>query len=472
MKFVNDTFKNPVLMGLIFIFTLLSSACKKDDSARDLGPAPTADDVKFTASPGADNPNVITLTSQSPGFKAMWDLGNGATAEGNTVTASYPLSGDYVIKLTILTDGGYASNTQTVTIAQTNPSMLTDPAFELISGGLDNATGKTWVVDKGQKGHLGVGPIGGTEPEWYQADPNEKEGLGLYDDEMVFNMNALKYSYNNNGTTFANAGNAPGIGGPAGSADPTVAYTPPTNLTWLITENNGTKYLTISNGGFIAYYLGVSQYQILSLTEDEMHLRSLDKAVNGNAWYLRLIRKGYERPVVAPVQKPLQAANLSDDFDLVSNFTWATENITYKRSYDNPNPFPINTSTKVAFYEKWTGGDGQYGNLNVTLPYRFDLAAKNKIRMKVFIPGSNDFTKVKSMVAIKLQNSLLGGNAWTTQIEIAKTITPDQYNKWIQLEFDYSGSADQTLYDKIVVQVGGEGHPEPGIFYIDDFEFK
>ena len=92
--------------------------------------------------------------------------------------------------------------------------------------------------------------------------------------------------------------------------------------------------------------------------------------------------------------------------------------------------------------------------------------------MKVFIPSGNDFTKVKSTVAIKLQNSLLGGNAWQTQIEIVKTILPAQYNTWIQLEFDYSGSSAQTLYDKIVVQLGGEGHPNPGIFYIDDFEFK
>jgi len=90
----------------------------------------------------------------------------------------------------------------------------------------------------------------------------------------------------------------------------------------------------------------------------------------------------------------------------------------------------------------------------------------------VFIPGGNDFTKVAPTVSVKLQNSLLGGNAYTTQIEIVKTITPAQYNTWVQLEFDYSASATQTLYDKIVVQLGGEGHPNPGIFYIDDFEFK
>ncbi|RZJ19423.1 MAG: hypothetical protein EON51_16945 [Acinetobacter sp.] len=106
------------------------------------------------------------------------------------------------------------------------------------------------------------------------------------------------------------------------------------------------------------------------------------------------------------------------------------------------------------------------------MPYRFDLTTKNKIRLKVFLPGGNDFTKVVPTVSIKLQNSLLGGNAWTTQLEVVKTITASQYNSWVQLEFDFGAYSAQTLYDKIVVQLGGEGHPNPGIFYIDDFEFK
>ncbi|QPH38485.1 PKD domain-containing protein [Pedobacter endophyticus] len=456
--------------GFLSLLILLSiSACKKENTDKELGALPTADQVKFTVTPSTTNANVVTLVNESPGFKALWDFGNGGTADGNTVTASYPLAGTYNVKLTIVTDGGSVSSTKAVVIANTNPAMLTDPAFTTLSGGLSNASGFTWVIDQKSAGHLGVGPITSQAPDWYQAAADEKTGLGFYDDEMTFNMNGLKYTYDNKGTTFANASNAPGIGGPAGANDPTVNYTPATNLTWLITETNGVKYLTISGGGFISYYLGVSQYQILSLNENEMWLRCLDKANAGNAWYLKLVKKGYVRPVV---QKPLQAANLSDDFQNTANFTWTTENIDFTRPYDNPAKFPVNTSAKVGYYEKRTGDEGQYGNLNVTLPYRFNLATTNKIRLKVFFPGGNNFTKTPATVSVKLQNSLLGGNAWQTQTEIVKTITPLQYNSWVQLEFDYSGISTQTLYDKIVVQLGGEGHPNPGIFYVDDFEFK
>ncbi|WP_316784004.1 PKD domain-containing protein [Pedobacter frigiditerrae] len=472
MKSLKNTIKTSIWIGLCLMLTILGS-CKKDDAVNELGKAPTTADVQFTVTPTSSNANIVNFKSTGPGFKAIWDFGNGATAEGVDAQASYPLAGTYTVKLTIVTDGGYASSTKTVVIASTNPAMLTDPAFTTLSGGLSNATGKTWVIDQSQQGHLGVGPIGSQFPDWYQAGPDEKTGTGFYDDEMTFNMNALKYTYANNGTTFANASNAPGIGGPTGSNDPTVNYTPATNLTWLVTTVNGIKYITISNNGFISYYLGVSQYQILSLTNDEMWLRCLDKSNAGNAWYLKLIRKGYVRPVVPPVQKPIQAANLTDDFQNTTTFTWTAENMDYVRSYDNPSKFPVNTSAKVGYYEKRTGSDGQqYGNLNVTMPYRFDLTAKNKIRLKVFLPGGNDFTKVSPTVSIKLQNSLLGGNAWTTQLEVVKTITAAQYNSWVQLEFDFGAYSAQTLYDKIVVQLGGEGHVNPGIFYIDDFEFK
>ena len=473
MKKLNNSIRTFAWIGLCSLLTIVSS-CTKDEVKGELGTAPTPDKLAITVTPTPANPNIINFKSLYNGINAHWDFGNGSSANGNDVQSSYPLSGTYTVKLTVLTAGGSVSTTKTVTIAATNTSMLSDEAYGLLSGGLSNPAGKVWVIDQTQAGHLGVGPITGTTPEWYQAGPNEKVGTGFYDDEMTFAMSAtgLKYTYANNGTTFANASNAPGIGGPVGSSDPTVNYTPPTNLTWVISVTGGKKYLNLGNNGFIAYYLGVSQYEILSLSADEMWLRCGDKSNAGNAWYLRLIRKGFVRPVVPPVQKPLQAANVSDDFQSAASVTWTAENIDYVRSYDNPSKFPINTSAKVGYYEKRTGGDGQYGNLNVTMPYRFDLTTKNKIKLKVFFPSGNDFTKVGSTVSVKLQNSLLGGNAWTTQLEVVKTITATQYDKWIQLEFDYSGWSAQNLYDKIVVQLGGEGHVNPGIFYIDDFEFK
>ena len=103
--------------------------------------------------------------------------------------------------------------------------------------------------------------------------------------------------------------------------------------------------------------------------------------------------------------------------------------------------------------------------------------------MKVYIPSYNDYTtdnavagswisnaKLQKKVAVKLQDSSLGNNAWSTQTEVSFTdIATDQ---WISLTFDFSSVSTRLDYDKIVVQFGGEGQAGPGIFFFDDFAFS
>ena len=72
-------------------------------------------------------------------------------------------------------------------------------------------------------------------------------------------------------------------------------------------------------------------------------------------------------------------------------------------------------------------------------------------------------------LAVKLQDSDLEGNACRTQTEIVKADL--EMNRWLELEFDFSGVAERTDYDKIVIQFGAEGHAGPGFFFFDDFSF-
>jgi PKD repeat protein len=454
-------------MALVLSIAFSWMGCKVDDP--DLGPAPTDAQVKFSATPTAANANIVVFKNQSgPVTKTVWDLGNGVTGTGEEITGSYAQAGSYTVKLTVFTSGGYASSTQTINIAVTKPEMFNRPDYNAISGGSANTAGKTWVVDKLASGHLGVGPSTSQTAEWYNAAPNEKATEGFYDDEMVFSLaNNLKYTYINNGSSFANGANAAGIGGATGG-DVTVNYTPPANMSWSISDEGDKKYLTISNNGFIAYYTGVSKYQIISYNEDEMYLRVGDKATPGNAWYIKLIRKGFTRPVVV---KPLRASNIVDKFDGTSTIVWKADGITFKSPYDNPAPQGINTSAKVGFYQRLTGDANQYGNLQTLLDYRLDLSTRHKFKVKVFFPSFNNYTgTLKPQVALKLQNSLAGGNAWQTQTEIVKPITV--FNEWVELEFDFNTIATSTIYDQIVLQLGGEGHQVPGIFYVGSIELQ
>lgn len=464
-----------------FVVAFLLLACEpQTDPKPDIGQQPTAADVTFTFDYDDENENIVHFTNTSEGFKAIWDFGNGTTAVGNTATASYPVKGDYSVKLTILTKSGSAVSTQVVAIAETNPLMLDIPEYNMLTGGVDALDGKTWIVDKETPGHLGVGPNGGATPEWYAAAPFDKNGKNLYDDEMTFKLGGFAYEHVVNEYFYANGNysSLPGAIPENGGGDFFVPWTPQTSG-WSLTNNNdGTYTLTVSNGEFLGYYHGTSTYTVLSLSNDEMHIRAVDP--NGGApcctWYQRLIRKGFTRPVEAPEYK---IEDMNDNFEGSGNVAYTNDSGGSLTSYDNPAPLPINTSSKVGLYTKANGGGAAFANVQINKDYKFDLRVRNKFKLKVFIPSYNDYVTaggevwqsyqtLQKMVSLKLQNSDLGGNAYTTQAEVK--FTDLEMNKWLELEFDFSAFSTREDFDRIVIQLGGEGIYTGGIFFIDDFE--
>jgi hypothetical protein len=471
-----------IINSILWMVSLLVlvSACEEDNP--QLAPTPGQEEVTFTFEYDATNPNIVHFTNTSPiGFKAIWDFGNGLTDIGDNPTAPFPVKGDYNVKLTLLTKGGIVSNTNVVSIENTNPLMLDIPSYNMLTGGSDAPNGKTWVVDKETPGHLGVGPNGGATPEWYAAGPFEKDGRNLYDDEMTFKLSGFAYEHVVNAYFYANAGygSLPGAVQEPGGGDYFVPWTPKPS-TWTLTDNgNGTYKLTVSNTEFIGYYHGATSYTVLSLNENEMHIRAVDP--NGGdpccTWYQRLIRKGYTRPVDPPEYK---IENIEDNFQAPSTITYTDDSgSSLKTFYDNPAPVGINPSSKVAMYIKADGAGAQFGNVQIRLDYKMDIRARNKFRMKVFIPGYNDYSTeggepwqsyntLQKMASMKLQNRELGGNAWTTQAEIKfNNLDTD---KWIELEFDFSGVSERTDFDQIVIQMGGEAIHTGGIFFIDDLK--
>ena len=61
------------------------------------------------------------------------------------------------------------------------------PETELLEK-LHGETSRTWRIKSEQAGHFGLGPVGGTVPsEFFGVAPEEKTGVGMYDDRYVFN---------------------------------------------------------------------------------------------------------------------------------------------------------------------------------------------------------------------------------------------------------------------------------------------
>lgn len=466
-----------LIYNILWILSIqvLLLACKEDEA--ELASVPTEADAAFTFTPTNENDNILNFTASSSAFLKKWDFGNGTTAQGDNVKGTFPVKGTYNVTLTVYTAGGSISHTQTVDIAETDPTLLDIPVYNLLTGGNSKPEGKSWVVDKVTAGHLGLGPVETSTPDWYKAGANEKDGAGLYDDIYTFKLAAFSYTQTTNGDVFINTQQASNFPGSySNKGDYTAPFTAPTGLTWSVSETNGKQYLNISTGGFIGYYTGVNTYEILTLEENLLWLRFTDAANSAFAWYLRLVPEGYTEPVDPPEYK---IEDIYQNFDGQGNFTFVNDGQGTIVSYDNPAPVPINQSAKVGKYTKANGQAGEYANVQIPLAYKMDIRNRHVFRLKVFIPSYNDYTTtggeswqsyntLQKQVSVKLQNSELGGNAYTTQAEVIQKNL--QTDKWLELTFDFSAYATREDFDKVVVQIGGEAIFTGGIFFLDDFE--
>jgi len=476
MKAIN---KIQWILPVLLIIGLGLGACEPQVSSDpDMDDPPRSENVTFEMTPDADNPNIIEFVNTSESFKAMWDFGNGTKAEGDVVTGEFPLKGDYTVTLTIFTESGQAQNSTVINIEETNPIMLDDPDLNLLTGGVDQLDGKTWVIDSTQVAHMGVGPPEGDWPEWWSAPPLDKSNTGLYTDEYTFTLDGLEFDMETNGFVFINGAYGDDFEGAyqndATGDDYMAKWTSPENLTFnFIKEDDGRMFITVSDPGWIGFYAGTREYEIQEISENHLALRFEDP--NGLAWYHTLIPKGYEPPVE---EIPYESEELFDNFDEDGNVTWITDEVTgFNENYDNPAPVGANVSDKVARYTK---GEGISDNVFINLDYKMDLNVHNKVRLKAYFPSYNDYetedpnaeawapsASLAQQIEVKLHDSQ-NSAPWETQATVIQPI--DQTDTWVELEFDFSGWSNEEIYDRIVVQIGGEGHGMPGIFFIDDFQ--
>jgi PKD repeat protein len=168
-----------------------------------------------------------------------------------------------------------------------------------------------------------------------------------------------------------------------------------------------------------------------------------------------------------PLYKPLLALDVQDNFEddgyaTIDQWFFQDPDLVPLNIVDDP----VNPANHVADYNR--SGSFEWTNAQFILDHRMDLSERNQFQMKVFFPSTDNYAgSLTDSAAVKLQNSLLGEFAYTTQTEIVLPV--GQHDQWITLQFDFSDIADSVNYDQVVVQFGGEGHFEPGQFYFDDF---
>jgi len=288
---------------LVVLLTVFIS-CDGDEIDIPVTITPTNLSISSVAS--SDNSGSVTFTATATGANYYhFDFGDGTTALSTTgvITKVYTMAGDNTYTATITASGGEGKDvSETV---QVNVSIdFSDPeTVALLTG--DGS--KTWFLAASQPGHLGLGParegIDGDwwYPKWYSAQAFEKCGEEISDcfcdDELTFSVNssgAIAYELDNKGQTFFNVAHKAVAGG---AEDEDACYDFDTSgskavglsqVSGNVPEGETTGIqMNFSDGGFMSYYVGSSAYEILSISEDLLYVRTYDTENADLAWYLR-----------------------------------------------------------------------------------------------------------------------------------------------------------------------------------------
>ena len=161
---------------------------------------------------------------------------------------------------------------------------------DLLAG--TDPAGKVWVMDADTKGHLGCGPDAGNPAGWWSANPYEKEGFGMYDNELTFKPDGT-YAFNPgaDGLIYVNK-DVTALGGPAGE-DFTLAWE-----SQEVTYTFDGETITLPKGATVGYIPNDGTYNnpvfiVTNLTESSL---TLVASIEGISWQFIFRARDYVAP--------------------------------------------------------------------------------------------------------------------------------------------------------------------------------
>jgi hypothetical protein len=300
--------KNIKIFNLILLSTLfLCTACQEDDYKLGQLAAPENVNIAYqivgadAQNPAGDGSGMVFFTTTGNGaITYKYDFGDGTNSQ---IAASGKAS--HLFSLTGL-------NTYTVTVSAIGPGGLISLKSEQVevfssfedADAVDLLTGgstKSWYWAADQPGHAGLGPNaednGNAEfsfPAWWTIGPFDAEKACMYDDEFVFTKTGNGVTFEQTtGPAFVPATYAGriGIAGDVCHGDDVattiygvknVSFSPSTSKAAIEGNYRGTT-MSISDGGFLGWWVGVSEYDIIEITANQMKVRI--KEDETFAWY-------------------------------------------------------------------------------------------------------------------------------------------------------------------------------------------
>ena len=285
-----------VLLGIVFF------ACQDDD--QQFGDITAPSNIEINAeiigaddeNPNGDGSGEVVFTAQadnaiSYGFVYESNKKNAPSGSASFIFSTLGVN-TYTVTAIAYGKGGVSSS-KTIDI---DVLATYEPPQELLEK-LYGDGSKSWRVKSSAPNHFGLGPVGGDfPPAFYGANPNDKAGVGMYDDRYVFNQDGtftLITNVNNEDTSGTIVGRAAYIdqlgssGGTPNGDDIENLPLDDFQTSWQLINPGGVETISFTGLGFIGYYTGTHNYEIYDRSQpNEMTLRITDGNAEFDWWFI------------------------------------------------------------------------------------------------------------------------------------------------------------------------------------------
>ncbi|HPV87674.1 MAG TPA: PKD domain-containing protein, partial [Bacteroidales bacterium] len=192
----------------ILLFPLLFACTQPEYLKPNKSLIPKAADIQVTVNTSYDENFLTTVTFEytAPAGTIPVFIFNGKEyITQSRVVKTYKKAGTYAVEVKAMNSHGISDGSKLVEfVVEYDYIAPYDPAEDIrfISGGSE----KTWVMDAATKGHMGCGPSGSNGLDWWSANPYDKEGMSLYDNQLTFRSNGTFTFDPMDGMTYVNVG--------------------------------------------------------------------------------------------------------------------------------------------------------------------------------------------------------------------------------------------------------------------------
>lgn len=319
--------KIKILLSVTLAFMLLQN-CTPDDSG-NFGNVVTPTNLQIETVVAQDRSGIVTVrpsAENATSFQVIFTQESSPVLvlPGEEATFRFTRAGQFTAQIIVVAFGTGGASTSSVVEVELDVQVQIDPeVLQRIAG--DGS--KRWVWDRNTAGHFGVGDVNTDFPGFFSASPNALNPC-LYDDVIEFGFDAnqnLTYKIETQGLTFMNWTEVTKFFPDA----PVQQFVDEcrniddfirTETVFSIITDDATSQQTLTiDGSVMSYDAGITEFQILELTENKLSLRGVQNVrseFGGGqlAWYFTFVPE--DGGTVNPPPSQFDTLIWSDEFDV------------------------------------------------------------------------------------------------------------------------------------------------------------